>query len=144
MAERTVLAAVDDPGRIRAFRRLVRGRPYAVVTLATDVARTTLAAGERPFDLLLVALDPPAYDGLEVINGFRSALGNDRPVLALGSDSVPPAVARELAELGVRPAIAADPPAAELVLRVDRELCTGEAHARAMLRLPVDLNVSMT
>jgi two-component system response regulator MprA len=76
-----ILVADDDPAVRESLRRSLEFNGYAVTT--ADDGSTTLAAIEahRP-DLLLLDVNMPHVDGLEVCRRLRAA-GNDVPVLML-------------------------------------------------------------
>ena len=76
-----ILVADDDPAVRESLKRSLAFNGYEV-TLAQDGAATLDAVSSSPPDLILLDVNMPHVDGLEVCRRLRAA-GNDLPVLML-------------------------------------------------------------
>jgi len=75
-----VLVAEDDPDLLTFLREALEAEGMAVETVA-DGAGTLLAVGADPPDIVLLDLDLPDLDGLEVLSAVRRR--GDLPVIVL-------------------------------------------------------------
>jgi two-component system response regulator MprA len=76
-----ILVADDDPAVRESLRRSLSFNGYDV-TLASDGAEALAAAGDPAPDLVLLDVNMPGMDGLEVCRRIRAS-GSDIPVLIL-------------------------------------------------------------
>jgi len=76
-----ILVADDDPAVRESLRRSLSFNGYEV-TLASDGAEALAAVADPQPDLVLLDVNMPGVDGLEVCRRIRAA-GNDVPVLIL-------------------------------------------------------------
>jgi CheY-like chemotaxis protein len=83
---RSVLSVEDNPQNAMLVDRVLKGAGYEVVH-AADGPAAVRAATARPFDVVLLDLHLPGFDGIEALRRLRALPGYEKvPMLALTAD----------------------------------------------------------
>ena len=86
MTKTKVLVIDDEPQILRALRINLSVRGYEVIAAATGAAALKAAAEQRP-DVVVLDLNLPDMDGIEVLGGLRGWLSAPVIVLSARTDS---------------------------------------------------------
>lgn len=78
---KTILCVDDDPRAIRMVGRLLKGKPFNLVSV-TDPTQVEEALKTHAIDLILLDVQMPQKSGLEVFDELKAACG-DYPILFL-------------------------------------------------------------
>ena len=87
MSGQRILVAEDDPASLELVQVYLESRGYEVAT-ATDGNRALDLGASGEFDLLILDVHMPLYDGLEVLQMLRQRLASHQiKIIALTGDT---------------------------------------------------------